>query len=223
MQALHKIKFQNMKKENRSVLALAAVLLFLTPFLSSCLKTKNCNIEITQEEKSWFPYDTSHLAVFESDSGNYDSVTFSPEFNYADGEISEGSTCQASSYFFMQTTDNSGQKYNLGRYLLYKQESQGSPIVQSSISFVDLELFQNSITDSELLVSVTGNPLETIDSLVVGDTTYRNVQHISDEDTARLSFSQLKNIYFSENFRLIRYDIKSTEEVFELIDFYDNQ
>ncbi len=212
-----------MKKKTKHILAISALALFLTPFLSSCLKTKNCNIEISEEEKTWIPYDDSQLAVFQSDSGNYDSITFSGMYNYADGEISEDNTCQASSYIFMRTTNNSGQRYDIGRYLIYKRENGGAPLTQAAITFVDMEFYLNSLDDETLLVSATSNPLETLDSLAVGDTLFRNVYHISAQDTAALSYSQLKDVYFSEDFRLVRYDIRSSQEIFELIHLDDNQ
>ncbi len=212
-----------MKKKTRHILAISALALFLTPFLNSCLKTKTCNIEISEEEKSWIPYNESQLAVYQSDSGNYDSITFSGMYNYADGEISEGNTCQASSYIFMQTTNSSGQPYNIGRYLLYKRENGGAPLTQAAVTFVDIEFYLSSLDDENLLVSATSNPLETLDSLAVGDTVFRNVYHISSQDTATLSYSQLKDVYFSEDFRIVRYDVRSSQEIFELIHLDDNQ
>lgn len=184
--------------------------------MSSCLETKNCNIEITEAEKAWLPYDTSDRVTFAGDSGNINHLTFSQVFEYADGEVSEQATCQASAVMYVNLTDTSDKTDLIGQYLLYKKESGNSAVIQSSISFRTLDFYQSSIDDEEVYLSANQRPLEILDSLMIADSTYRHVYHISSEDSARISYSYYSDIFFSENLRILRYDIRESGEIYEV-------
>lgn len=203
-----------MKLKNGVTIGLAVFLGSM--IMSSCLKTKNCNIEITESEKAWLPYDTNDMVTFLGDSGNVNQLTFSQVFEYADGEVSEQSTCQASAIMYINLTDTSDKTDLIGQYLLYKKESGNSAVIQSSISFRTLDFYQSSIDDEEIFLSANRRPLEILDSLMISDSIYRHVYHISSEDSARISYSYYSDIFFSENLRILRYDIRESGEVYEI-------
>jgi|GEM_PF-1471007 hypothetical protein len=182
--------------------------------LSSCLKTKKCNIEIT--EKSWFPYSVNDTVILHGDSTHINKLTFTEVIEFADDEISEQATCQASAVIGIHLTDTSDNTSVIGQYLLYKKESGNHTITQSSITFRQLDFYQLSIEDEEVFLAANQNPLERLDSLSIADSTYQNVYHISDQDSARISYSYYSDIYFSETLQVLRYDIRESGEVFEI-------
>ncbi|MDZ7776743.1 MAG: hypothetical protein U5L09_14635 [Bacteroidales bacterium] len=53
--------------------------------LSSCLKTKKCDIEIT--EKSWFPYSENDTVILHGDSTHINKLTFTEVIEFTDDEI----------------------------------------------------------------------------------------------------------------------------------------
>ncbi len=185
--------------------------------LSGCLKTKTCNLEVTADERAWFPYDTTDLVTLETDSGNVHKLTFSEVYEFADDEVAEESSCQSGAVFYVNLTDTAGNTNAAGQYLLHKKENGEGGVLRSSITWFDLNFYQRNLDDEALYLSANGNPLETLDTITIGDSLHENIYHISADDTARLSYSQFKDIYFSEQLEILRYDIRETNEVFEMV------
>ncbi|MGM0567414.1 MAG: hypothetical protein ACQESX_11690 [Bacteroidota bacterium] len=205
-----------MLKHYTQLIMLAGILLGIFS-LSGCLKTKNCNLEVTPEERAWFPYDTTDLVKLETDSGNVHQLTFSEVYEFADDEVSEEVNCQSGAVFYVNLTDTAGNTNAAGQYLLHKKESGDGSVLRSSITWFDLNFYQNNLDDEALYLSTNGNPLEVLDTISIGDSLHENVLHISADDTARLSYSQFKDIYFSEQLEILRYDIRGTNKVFEMV------
>lgn len=185
--------------------------------LSGCLKTKTCNLEVTPEERTWLPYDSADSVKLETDSGNVHRLTFTEVYEFADDEVSEEANCQSGAVIYINLTDTAGNTNTAGQYLISKSESGNDELARSAITWFQLNFYQNSLDSEELYLSATSNPLEVLDTITIGDSLHENVYHISATDTSRLSYSQFKDVYFSEQLKILRYDIRGTNKVFEVV------
>ncbi len=202
---------------NYTRLIITAGILLGTISLSGCLKTKTCNLEVTPEERNWLPYETTDSVKLETDSGNVHRLTFSEVYEFADDEVSEEANCQSGAVIYINLTDTAGNTNAAGQYLISKSESGNGDLARSAITWFDLNFYQNSLNSEELYLSATSNPLEVLDTINIGDSIHENVYHISAADTSRLSYSQFKDVYFSEQLEILRYDIRETNTVFEMV------
>lgn len=180
----------------------------------SCIKTKTCNLTLSNSEKSWFVYDSSDQRLYTNEKNQQLRLAFSPVYTHADDEVVEGNTCRANAVSYINIIDSLGNKSTIGQYLLLKSGSSNS--VQSLISFGDLEFFQNDYTDSNFRLSRSGNLLKRLDTLTVNDSVFENALTIPEQDTSHYALNQFQNIWFSENFEILKFKIRESETAFEL-------
>ncbi|MCF8231359.1 MAG: hypothetical protein K9J27_04150 [Bacteroidales bacterium] len=198
----------------KTVFAIALI----TIIAAGCIKTKTCNIAIEEEEKSWFPYDSTDKSLYVSkQDSNVLELTFSRFFYSADDEVTEGNQCLANAVNYINITDSSGNTSLIGQYRLFKRETSAGQITQSTITFGNLDFYQQDYQDSTLRLSRNNNPLQKLDTLTIGDSTYRNVQTLA-SDTSLFTHASFKNIYFSRDFEILKFILGpgDEEEVYEL-------
>ena len=189
-------------------------LIVLGVIAGSCIKTKTCNLSISNTEKEWFVYDSSDQRLYSNEANQKVRLAFSKIYTHADDEVLEGNTCRADAVSYINIIDSLGNESTIGQYLLLKSGSSNS--TQSLISLGDLEFFQNNYTDSNLRLSRSGNFLKRLDSLTVNDSVFENVLTIPDQDTSNYTYNQFQNIWFSKNFEILKFKIRQSESAFEL-------
>lgn len=186
-------------------------LIIVAIFTASCIKTKTCNLVITDEEKTWFVYDSSDTRYFENQNGDQISLKFSPIYSNADGEVSEDQWCKANAVSYINLKDSLGSEQTIGEYLLKKTEIQNNQLVfRSNIIFGDLKFVQGDYQDENLYLDRNGNALERLDSLAIGDSTYENVLTIATSDSMLFTNNQFKDIVFSEDFEILQFEIQDS-------------
>lgn len=184
---------------------------------SGCLKTKDCNIALRSTELEWFPYTELDELVFVSDAGDTDTISFSEWYEYADGEISEESICQATTNFYIYNTDTSGSISDFGSYTLYKSESETETETNSLIKIGDVEIYQYDIFSSDIYLSESQSLLESLDSVTINGVVYHDAYRINPADTASLDYTDLQELYLSSDFEIIRYVLRDTQETYDLV------
>jgi len=193
-------------------------LIFLGAIAGSCMKTKTCNLSISQAEKTWFVYDSLDTRFFENQTGDRIKLEFSRIFENADGEIPEDNWCHAEAVSFINLTDSLGNEQTIGEYLIKKTQIQNGQVVfRTNIILGDLKVVQADYLDENLVLDISGNSLKRMDSLAIGDSTYKDVLTIPDSDSLLLTNNQFKDVVFSENFEILQFEIQNGI-VYELAD-----
>ncbi len=200
-----------MKFKALTIIAITAL------FASGCFKTKTCNLTISEEEKSWFPYDSAEQPFFKNQSGDTLRFQFSRIIAHADEEVTEGNPCRADAISYINMTDSTGSKGTIGQYLLLKAERGGGTAVSSIITLGDIQFYQNDYQDDNLKLDRNGNTLKVIDSLPVSDTTYHDVLTIAEADTMLYTTNVFQNVYFTKDFRILKFELQQSATPFELI------
>jgi len=194
--------------------------LFITlAFIStSCLKTKMCNVTITDNDAAWFPYSDDDTLIFSNQAGDEKIYTFEQRTEYADDEISDGATCHAESSQYVITNYSSNNQAYIGKYSIYKFADGDSIKTQVTIIFEGAGLVMFDANSDKLYNSNTGHELITLDSITINDSTYYNIYTLPATDTSGFfPMTNAKNIYLTQNKEIIRFETYEPSDVFSLI------
>lgn len=200
-----------MKK--RTIFGLVAII-FLA---GSCIKTKNCNINIESEEKKWFPYDSTDQQIYRDQHNDLLTLKFSKIYMNVDGEIPEESRCQAEAFSYISMSETTGQWASLGYYLILKQDLADSISISSKISFGGLEFFQDDYLSVDLRLSRNAHLMKKLDTLTVNDSTYHDVYTIEPSDTTLFLHREFQNIWLTKDLKILKFKMQPDNSVFELV------
>lgn len=200
-----------MKK--RTIVGLVAII-FLA---GSCIKTKNCNINIESEEKKWFPYDSTDQQIYRDQHNDLLTLKFSKIYSNADGEILEESRCQAEAFSYISMSENTGQWTPQGHYLILKQDLEDSTTISSQISFGGLKFFQDDYLSEDLRLSRNAHLMKILDTLTVNDSTYHDVYTIDPSDTTLFMHREFQNIWLTKDLKILKFKMQPDNSVFELV------
>jgi len=200
-----------MKK--RTIFGLVAIILLA----GSCIKTKNCNINIGSEEKKWIPYDSTDQQIYRDQHNDLLTLRFSKIYSNADGEIPEESRCQAEAFSYIRMSDTIGEWIPIGYYLILKQDLEDSTSISSKISFGQLEFFQEDYLSEELRLSSNAHLMKKLDTLTVNDSTYHDVYTIEPADTNLFLHQEFQNIWLTKDLKILKFKMRPDNSLFELV------
>ncbi|MCF8339277.1 MAG: hypothetical protein K9I74_14970 [Bacteroidales bacterium] len=195
-------------------------LVLILSMIVGCMKTKTCNLEIKEEEKSWFPYDSTDQRTFiNPEDSSILELTFTRLYLLSDDEVTKGNQCRADAVNYIEITDSTGNTSLIGQYRLFKKENSDGNIIKTTITFGNLDFYQTDYRDSTLHLSQNKNSLQKLDTLTIGDSTYHHAHTLAPTDTTLFTQNQFLNIYFSRNFEVLKFILWDAEQkqVYELM------